>query len=137
MGMIKVAFPVTVEPSEDANCVVFNLGKDPRFIGYAVNSDGELVRCDFLKNDCQVIASGIVSLKAELTGADDSAVRFALVARNSEPDKEEVTTVQPTWKDGSAINVSGAPVPAGFTWQNYRYQVYETIVPLMNVQWRQ
>jgi type IV pilus assembly protein PilW len=145
-GMIKVEVPggasAAVSGAVDANCLLFNLGKKPRFVGYAVNSDG-LARCDYLESNCanaenwEIIVNGIVSLKAELVGVGDSSVRFALVVRNSEPDREEVTTASPTWNDGEAIDVSGVPVPTGFSWQNYRYQVYETVVPLMNVLWKQ
>ncbi|MFJ2987961.1 PilW family protein [Collimonas sp. NPDC087041] len=72
-----------------------------------------------------------------------SAVSVALVARNNEFSKTAVTTASPKWSEpvwgaGTpiAINLSGnAGLPAGATWQNYRYQMYSTVVPLHNVAW--
>jgi type IV pilus assembly protein PilW len=63
-------------------------------------------------------------------------VRIALVARNGQPDKNIVTTAanQPIW-DGNAgapINLSAITVPANFTWQNYRYKVFQTTIPIRN-----
>ena len=68
-----------------------------------------------------------------------SAVRLALVARNSQFDKSNPTTVAPTWSGSSAnsINLSGTSsyLPANTTWQGYRYKVYQTVVPLRNINW--
>ncbi|MDR2450444.1 MAG: PilW family protein [Candidatus Accumulibacter sp.] len=68
-----------------------------------------------------------------------SAVRLALVARNSEPDREVVTSVDhlPSWAGGQ-IDLSAhtdLSAPDGHDWRNYRYQVYETVVPLRNLPW--
>lgn len=64
-----------------------------------------------------------------------SAVRLALVARNSQFDKSVVTAAAPTWAGTTSatsvpIDLSGDPL-----WQNYRYKVYQTTVPLRNVSW--
>lgn len=144
---------------------LFNLGKSPSVIGYAVRG-GNLTTCDFVVTDCRVAAnwvqieSNIVSLRAQY-GADTSvpmdgivdgfqqtvptvsgtnncnlarisAVRVALVARSAEFEKTAVTSVAPVW-GGS----SGAPidVSANASWQNYRYKVFETAIPLRNVAW--
>ena len=67
------------------------------------------------------------------------AVRLALVARSGQLDKEVVTAAAPVWvgSAGAAIDVSAAPDAAGgFNWQNYRYRVYETAVPIRNVSWK-
>lgn len=65
--------------------------------------------------------------------ARTSAIRLAIVTRNNQPDRDVVTAVDPTW-DGSAaapVNLSGTRVD----WQNYRYRVQETTVPIRNVPW--
>lgn len=74
------------------------------------------------------------------------AVRIAVVARNSQYEKEEVTAAcsstteaNPTglcaWSGSVAspaptVNLSNDP-----DWQHYRYRVYETVIPLRNVIW--
>jgi type IV pilus assembly protein PilW len=63
------------------------------------------------------------------------AVRVAVLARNDLLEKGNVTTAMPvTWSN--PLNGSIAP---SFTltgnWQQYRYRVYETIVPLRNFTW--
>lgn len=77
--------------------------------------------------------------------AKTSTVRIALVARNGHPDKTAVTAAVPTWAGSTAnnpagftspvlaINLANTTVPANFTWQNFRYKVFETTVPIDNV----
>ena len=103
------------------------------------------------------VASNIVSLRAEygrdttapMDGTVDafdqtapanacdwsriSAVRFALVARNSELDKASVTTAAPTWAAGASAPID---LTADANWQNYRYKTFQTIVPLRNMAWQ-
>jgi type IV pilus assembly protein PilW len=71
-----------------------------------------------------------------------SAVRIALVARNSQPEKTAVTAAAPIWMGttevvgvsaSAPIDVSDAPRAAGFDWDQYRYRVFETVVPLRNI----
>ncbi|MBS1189475.1 MAG: pilW [Rhodocyclaceae bacterium] len=67
------------------------------------------------------------------------AARLALVARNSYYDKSTVTTASPSWA-GSASNAIDLTKKAnGVTidpdWQHYRYNVFETVVPIRNVTW--
>jgi len=61
-----------------------------------------------------------------------SALRLAVVARNGQPDRDPLTLVAPTW-EGSA----NAPIDLGAraNWQNYRYRVFETVVPIRNLPW--
>jgi type IV pilus assembly protein PilW len=63
------------------------------------------------------------------------ALRLALVVRNSQYEKTVVTGAAPVW-DGTT---SATSVPINLTtdanWQNYRYKVYQTTVPLRNVSW--
>jgi type IV pilus assembly protein PilW len=61
-----------------------------------------------------------------------SALRIAVVARNSQVDQATVTAQAPVWEGsgGAAIDLS-----ARADWQNYRYKVFETVVPLRNLGW--
>ena len=67
-----------------------------------------------------------------------SAIQLALVARNGQPEKTAVTGVAPVWSGSAAtpINLTGTTVPTGFTWQNFRYRVFQTTVPIRNVSWK-
>lgn len=66
------------------------------------------------------------------------AVRIAVVARSTLPEKPSVTgnacdatAAAPTsWSGGPAIDLSADP-----NWKCYRYKVFQTIVPLRNVIW--
>ena len=62
-----------------------------------------------------------------------AAVRFALVARSSELDKETVTTAAPTWGGAASqpIDLSGYA-----NWQRFRYKTFQTVVPLRNMAWQ-
>jgi type IV pilus assembly protein PilW len=77
-----------------------------------------------------------------------SAIRLALAARNGEWDRSETTTtVAPTWTGsvdidpatghaatvGNPIDLSNPDAPDD--WRHYRYQVYETVIPLRNIPW--
>ncbi|MBI3901544.1 MAG: PilW family protein [Nitrosomonadales bacterium] len=59
------------------------------------------------------------------------AVRIALVARNVMPDKS-APSANPTWA-GGAIDLTSTSVAPNFTWQNYRYKVFQTTVPIRNI----
>ena len=64
------------------------------------------------------------------------AVRLALVARNVNPDKS-TSGAAPAWA-GSAtapINLTATAVAPNFTWQNYRYKVFQTTISIRNVAW--
>jgi type IV pilus assembly protein PilW len=79
------------------------------------------------------------------------AIRVVMVARSKEPDGGEVTaascangatpavtnTGPCSFQDTEApvIDLSGIAVPAGRTWQNYRYRVHMAIMPLRSVIW--
>jgi len=139
-------------------------GRPPRFVAYRV-SGGNLLMCDYMVNNCSsnasanwvTIASNIVSLRAQygrdttvgtMDGVVDAfdqtapanvcgwvrmrAVRLALTARSAQLEKDVVTTAAPAWA-GSAGNAIDLTSDA--SWQNYRYKVFETVVPLRNVAW--
>nr|WP_239058043.1 PilW family protein [Crenobacter caeni] len=103
-------------------------------------------------------ASKVVSQWVEPTGAWANpssadakrirAVRLVVVARSAEVAPDNVTaactnaagvsnTGPCSFQDAAApvIDLSAVSVPAGRTWQNYRYRVYTTVVPLRNVVW--
>jgi type IV pilus assembly protein PilW len=58
------------------------------------------------------------------------AVRIAVLARNGQYEKEEVTFNAPTWRGGAFT------MPAGDDWKHYRYRVYEVDVPVRNMIWQ-
>ncbi|CAA2099699.1 PilW family protein [Variovorax paradoxus] len=76
------------------------------------------------------------------------AVRIAVVARSNQPERDEVTTTQPQWDLGNVTvgdltpsncytNSKCVPlkVDQASDWKNYRYKVYDTVIPLRNVLW--
>ncbi len=71
------------------------------------------------------------------------AIRVAVVARNSVLEKTNVTAAAPAaWPDvpvGGPITVASPAPTISLTgtanWQQYRYRVYETIIPLRNLTW--
>ncbi len=60
------------------------------------------------------------------------SLRLALVARNQNPEKTDggVTTVAPTWLGSTANPIS---LEDEDEWKQYRYKVFQTVVPLRNV----
>jgi type IV pilus assembly protein PilW len=66
------------------------------------------------------------------------AVRMAIVARSSAPDKKDTlgnctaTTVQPVW---ASNNNSTLFVDSNSDWRCYRYKVFELTMPLRNMLW--
>ena len=64
--------------------------------------------------------------------ARTGAIRLALVARSVLIEKDVVTTAAPVWEgsDGAPIDLS-----ATADWGNYRYKLFQTVVPLRNVTW--
>ena len=89
--------------------------------------------------------NGMIS-DAEWTNADPAdwtqllAVRFALLTRGQQFERDKVTNAAPRWSAGAFVmnNVDGTadsdPTGAGAVnnWRNYRYGVYEAVVPLRN-----
>lgn len=78
-----------------------------------------------------------------------SAIRVVLVARNAQYEKTAVTAAAPVW-EGSTADTTNTPtnptaVPIDLTlspggaanpdWQNHRYKVFQTVIPLRNVAW--
>ena len=76
------------------------------------------------------------------------AIRIAVISRSIEPARTNVTTACTnisdvantgpcTFQDADSpvVNLSSISMPSGKTWQNYRYRVYTSIIPLRNVLW--
>jgi type IV pilus assembly protein PilW len=60
------------------------------------------------------------------------AVRVALLARSAQWEKDAVTPAAPAWSGGPFAVADPAD---GTSWKNYRYRVYEIVVPLRNIIW--
>lgn len=144
-----------------SNGTLFNFGRTPRFIAYAVR-DGRLTACDFTTQDCTSadpvnwteVAEGVVSLRAEYA-IDSSATRDTTVDAYSQTRPATVTTAWCAWSRVVGVRLSVvsrsrqpeaadvlAPAPSwsgaasialpGADWQRYRYKTFETTVPLRN-----
>lgn len=73
------------------------------------------------------------------------AVRMAILVRSGQYERTQVTTAIPGWSgdatsplvvtnlDGTASTTT--PASPADNWKNYRYRVYETVVPLRNILW--
>lgn len=84
------------------------------------------------------------------TGADwltVRTVRFAILSRSAQYEKDEVTAANPLWDVGTAAAVSGSAAcgtsrcitlkaDGQSDWKHYRYKVSEVLVPLRNMLWR-
>lgn len=61
-----------------------------------------------------------------------SAIRLVLVARSGQYEKTAVTTTAPVWLGTATTPI----VLSGYAdWQNYRYKIFQTVVPLRNIAW--
>lgn len=156
--------PVTYATS-GYSATLSNLGPAPHLLAYAIRS-GNLTYCDILTTDCSdanqwdLLARNIVGLQAmygwdtsstadgladeystdipggftaktnQCRASRISAVHIGLVARNSLMEKTTVTSSEPSWQGGS-FTLSHLS-----DWQNYRYKVFETIIPLRNMVWK-
>lgn len=151
---------VSLGTANVSNGTLFNLGRAPRFVAYAVRS-GRLTSCDFLTQNCAdaapanwtEVADGVVSLRAEYA-KDTSATRDAAVDAYD----QTAPTTSCGWSrvvglrlalvarsrqaETSAVAASApswagsAPITLGSTnadWQLYRYKTFETTVPLRNI----
>lgn len=58
------------------------------------------------------------------------AVQLVLVARSEQRTGDLSGQIAPAWMGTASINLSNDP-----NWQNYRYKVFQTVVPLRNVAW--
>lgn len=79
------------------------------------------------------------------------AIRVAVVAQSTQYEKDDVTSAKPLWDVGSTATVNVTPATTscgsskcitlnvdetvGADWQRYRYKVFDTVVPLLNLLW--
>ncbi len=62
-----------------------------------------------------------------------AALRIAVVARNSQVDKDEITAAAPTWEGSGTAALKLDETRDN--WKHYRYKVFETVVPIRNLSW--
>ncbi len=126
----------------------------PRWNTWAIQSNNTLAWNDSLHATSWFeVSEGIVDLQAEY-GVDANndnmiadaewttttptdwtkvrAVRVGLLARSQQYEKLAVTASAPTWFGGAFVMANLAD---GTSWQNYRYRVYEKVIPLRNSIW--
>ncbi|MEO7403898.1 MAG: PilW family protein [Burkholderiales bacterium] len=154
--------------------LVVNVGTFMRSL-YRINGE-QLELVDLLSGAVQTVADDIVSMQAQYgitssalsqdiaawvnpTGAWAApaasdvarikAIRVAVVARSSQPEREDVTAATCVTRGGTTStgpcawidDTPASPAPtmdlASFDpdWRRFRYRVYETVVPLRNVIW--
>lgn len=70
------------------------------------------------------------------------AVRLGMLVRSGQFERTTVTTTVPSWAGGqfTITNLDGSastttPADPANNWRNYRYRVYETVIPLRNMLW--
>ncbi len=143
---------------------IYNLGQrdNPRRnIWQIANRRILTVTDDIHSSGAAEIGEGIINLQAEY-GLDTTAtrdylvdtwqvaapadwtrviaIRFALLSRSQQFEKDVVTPVAPSWEGGNFTmrDLNGATAAGDDTpndWRHYRYRVYQTTVPLRNMIW--
>jgi type IV pilus assembly protein PilW len=116
-------------------------------------------------NDVREVTDNVVSLQAEYgvdanndgkistsewtstnpaTGAWGNvfAIRVGLLVRSAQFETAQVTTTVPSWSGGqfTITNLDGSasatsPTDPANNWRNYRYRVFESVIPLRNMLW--
>ena len=108
------------------------------------------LRAEYGRDTTEPIADGIIDTwdqnpllpapaSAEIRAcrwARASALRIAVVARNSQVDQGRVTEPAPVWAGsaGAAIDLRSTTIDED-GWHNYRYKVFETVIPIRNLGW--
>lgn len=95
-------------------------------VGWDTSGTADAVVDVFAASAPSAVASGTVKCQVSRM----LSIRVGLVARNTQMEKEAVTTAAPTWQGGS-FNLSTLS-----DWQKYRYKVFETIIPIRNMVWK-
>lgn len=148
-------------PGSFSTGYVFNLGKQPVVNQWSV-SDAETLRVqDQLRGAVDAIDVGesIINLQAQYgintapAGAQPviswqdaeptatqwpnvRAIRVAILTRSANWERSVVTPEAPAWYDdtsGNSVPFTMSQLADGTDWQNYRYRVYQTVIPLSNV----
>lgn len=132
--------------------VLYSLGPTPTLNEWSLQSN-QLLRRNHLnatETAGAAVAGDVLDFRAEYGFADGTghisswspnqpanwsqviAIRVAVLVRSSQFEKDEVTNALPRWANGEKeFAISGEH------WKNYRYRVYESVVPLRNTIWGQ
>jgi type IV pilus assembly protein PilW len=100
--------------------------------GIDANNDGRIADNEWTTTDPATNAAW----------ANVIAVRLGILARAGQFERTLVTTTVPSWSGGQFVitNLDGSassssPTDPADNWRNYRYRVYETVIPLRNILW--
>ncbi len=100
--------------------------------GIDANNNGRIESTEWTTTDPVTVAQW----------ANVLAVRLGMLVRSNQFEKTSVTTTVPSWAGGQfvitnldATASSGTPTDPADNWRNYRYRVYETLIPLRNMLW--
>jgi len=143
--------------------MLFNLGRTPRFVAYAVRS-GRLTACDFFVQNCTnaapdnwtEIADNIVSLRAEYA-IDNSPTRTLVASTYGQAPPTAMFGATCAWSRVIGVRLvlvarsrqsetsdvaapaprwtssASTPITLEDGWERFRYKTFETTVPLRNV----
>jgi type IV pilus assembly protein PilW len=100
--------------------------------GIDANNNGRIESSEWTTTDPTVVTQW----------ANVLAVRLAMLVRSAQYEKTTVTATVPSWAGGqfaitnldASVSTSNPTDPAN-NWRNYRYRVYETVIPLRNMLW--
>ena len=100
--------------------------------GIDANNDGRIADSEWTTTDPATNAAW----------ANVFAVRLGILVRAGQFERTQVTTTVPSWTGGQFVitNLDGtasssSPTDPADNWRNYRYRVYETVIPLRNLLW--
>lgn len=137
---------------------MFNLGPAPARNVWQIRTGSVLAFTNtIMATPMQDVAEGIVDLQAQygvgspITWTANAptdwsqvqAIRIAILSRSQKFEPAPITTTAPTYFGNTLsfnmTNVFGASSSNAtsnpFNWRNYRYRVYEKVIPLRNVIW--
>lgn len=138
-SLLRIAYtidPDAVPPDPGADLLCTG---NPSYRTSAVSSDVVMLKAQYGianagSDQIALWKGGAATTTEELKRV--KAVRVAVVARSKEADNGIVTPAAPSVFGGAlTLDLSGVAVPAGKNWQNYRYRVHETVVPVRNAAW--
>lgn len=164
-GQVGIGFaPLIKYRKAHQLALIVSLGPKPTLTVWSLQ-DGQLTRYNFLNEtetarvavaqDVLIMAaeygydrdgSGKIDQSDEWTATTPAApelgrliaVRVAILVRTSQFERDEVTTVNPRWANGSKeFDLSAVSSTGDTNWKHYRYRVYESVIPLRNTIWGQ
>lgn len=100
--------------------------------GHDANNNGRVEPGEWTTNDPATDAQW----------ANVLAIRVGILMRSGQYERSAVTATVPSWAGGQFVitNLDGSssgstPTEPADNWRNYRYRVYETVIPLRNILW--